>query len=81
MNEDMNRMEPFTFRLPKTGSVDPFFGGSRTFWNEKILPSKNNGSPQVDSIIIAVPGAKRGIRFILFESAKRFFERIAKEQK
>lgn len=72
---------PFSFRLPKAGAVDPFFGGARTFWNQNVLPSPTNGfKPPVKSIVRRQPGAKRGIRFILYESARAYFEGLAWEQ-
>ena len=76
-----NTLKPVTFRLPKTGTVDSYFGGARPFWNDRILPSaKNNFKPEVRSISVKQPGAKRGIRFILFESAKQYFDTLAENQ-
>jgi hypothetical protein len=74
------RIEPFAFRLPKDGELDSYFGGTRTFWNERVLPSQNNGKPPVASVVVADPDAKRGCRFILYSSAKDYFERLLKEQ-
>lgn len=72
---------PFSFRLPRNGTVDPYFGCARTCWNELILPSpRNNFCPPVKSIKKAEPGAKRGIRLILFDSAKKYFETLAESQ-
>lgn len=36
--------------------------------------------PTVASVVRKEPGTKRGIRFILYSSAKSFFEKLAKEQ-
>ena len=73
--------EPVTIRLPKTGDNDPWFGWSRTFWNQKILPcDANNGKPPIKSVVVKQPGAKRGIRLILFASARRYIEGLAREQ-
>lgn len=72
---------PVTFRLPKLGTVDPHFGGSRTFWNERILGTEENKfKPPVKSIVVKQRGAKRGIRFISFSSAKAYFEVLEQSQ-
>jgi hypothetical protein len=73
---------PITIRLPKTGQVDPWFGWSRTSWNQKILSSAaNSKTPLIKSIVEKRrPGAKRGIRLILFDSARRYVEGLAREQ-
>jgi hypothetical protein len=63
---------PYCFRLPEKGEKDIWFGGTRTFWEELI---RDNGHPAaVHSFAIRQPGAKRGIRFIDYESARAFME-------
>lgn len=72
---------PILFRLPKPGSHDPFFGGGRSFWNERILPTQANSfNPPIKSIVDRKKGAVRGVRFIVFESALAFFARLAAQQ-
>jgi len=72
---------PITFRLPKTGTNDPYFGVPRTFWNQRVLPNKfNKGKPPIKSFVVKTTGSKRGIRLILFESAKRYFQALAAQQ-
>lgn len=72
---------PVTFRLPRVGTNDPFFGCARTFWNARVLPnSGNNFKPPVKSIVVSQPGAKRGIRLIMFESARAYFNALAEVQ-
>lgn len=72
---------PRFFRLPKPGTTDPHFGGSRSYWNEKILPMECNGfKPPVRSVVERKRGAKRGIRFISFVSAVGYFQRLELEQ-
>ena len=72
---------PVTFRLPKGGTNDPFFGCARTFWNQRVLPAEaNNFAPPVKSIVIKQPGTKRGIRLIVYESAKAYFDALAAAQ-
>jgi hypothetical protein len=73
---------PITIRLPKNGETDPWFGWTRTSWNQKILEcAANKGKPPIKSIVEKKrPGAKRGVRLILFDSARRYVERLAREQ-
>ena|SRR5579859_1302357 len=72
---------PVAFRLPKIGQQDPYFGGTRTFWNELILASQRNGfNPPVRSFVKRKhPRAKTGIRFIDFQSALAWFETLKQE--
>ena len=73
--------EPVMFRLPKTGEADPYFGGSRTFWNERVLPTaENNFKPTVKSVVVKQRGARKGIRFIVFASARAYFDALAETQ-
>lgn len=72
---------PFSFRLPRPGQRDPHFGLSRSGWNELILSCAANGEkPPVKSFVRSKPGKIRGCRFILYEAARLYFERLAKEQ-
>jgi hypothetical protein len=72
---------PITFRLPQAGELDHYFGGTRTFWNERVLPNEeNNFKPPVKSVVVKQPGAKRGMRFIVFESAKAYFDALIAKQ-
>lgn len=81
MKDSNSNPEPYTFRLPKNNQTDPHFGCTRTFWNEKILPNKlNKGKPPIKSIVERQPGSKRGIRLILYRSARAYFEQLAKSQ-
>lgn len=70
---EASKPAPVCFRLPRVGERDPYFGGSRQFWNTKVLPSLNGGNPPVQSIVVKRPGATRGIRFIVYESAALYF--------
>lgn len=80
-SENTAALTPVTFRLPPAGSVDPYFGGARTFWNERVLPTpENNFKPPVKSVVVKQRGAKRGIRFIVFTSAKAYFDALAAKQ-
>jgi hypothetical protein len=72
---------PFYFRLPPPGQVDPWFQLNRSAWNALILPSaSNNFSAPIDSISTGAPSKKRGIRLVVFASAKAYFDNLYKEQ-
>jgi len=72
---------PIFFRLPKPGTVDPYFGGNRSFWNERILATpRNDHKPEVKSVTIRKRGARKGCKFIDFESALSYFNKLAEEQ-
>ena len=72
---------PFTIRIPAPGEHDPYFGCSRTWWSEKLLPCPANGfKPPITSFTDRKPGKLKGVRFILFESAIAYFERLSAEQ-
>ena len=74
------RNAPITFRLPPPGQVDPFWQRNRSGWNEIILPTPANGfRPPVKSIVERKPGNAKGRRFIVFESARRYFEHLLVE--
>jgi hypothetical protein len=81
VDQGLTTLPPYSFRLPRPGTVDPYFGGARTFWNESCLACEaNEFKPPVRSIVVRKKGASRGIRFILFESAKAYFEKLALPQ-
>jgi hypothetical protein len=70
---------PRYFRLPSPGQTDRFFDANRSFWNERVLPTpRNEFKPPVRSIVSKQKGATRGIRFIVFESAKSYFDALEK---
>ena len=75
-SKNLAPISPFCFRLPKAGEVDPYFGGTRSFWSERVLPSlRNNFMPPIKSFVVKKhPNAKTGIRFIDFKSAAAWFE-------
>lgn len=71
----------WSFRIPKPGEVDPFFGGTRTFWLERVLRTKRNGfKPEIESIVVKKTGADRGMRFVVFESAVAYFQKLRADQ-
>jgi len=61
--------------------VDPIFSLNRSAWNELCLPSERNGfKPPVKSVVIKKRNARRGIRLVVFASAKSYFDRLHAEQ-
>lgn len=77
-------IEPYCFRLPMQrppGQTDPYFGCNRSLWNQLVLRTKTNGrNPPVKSVVRKDPKAKRGIRFVIYSSAKAYFEKLAQDQ-
>jgi hypothetical protein len=72
---------PKYFRLPKGSTTDPWFDCNRSFWNERILPTaRNNFRPEVESLVVSRPGAKRGVRLVIFSSAELYFKKLREEQ-
>jgi hypothetical protein len=81
MSPEATTQTPILFRLPKPGTVDPYFGGNRSFWNERILATpRNNHKPEVRSVVVRKRGALKGCRFISFESALLYFNALAEQQ-
>ncbi len=79
--EHKGQLSPVTFRLPRTGTTDPYFGVPRTFWNQRVLPNAlNNFRPPIKSIVVKTTGTTRGIRLIVFDSAKAYFDALATAQ-
>ena len=79
--ETEKQEHPFQIRLPKPGGVDPWWSYNRSGWNTLILPTAGNDfKPPVKSIVQRQSGRKRGVRFIIFESAKAHFDKLVKEQ-
>jgi hypothetical protein len=66
-------IEPETYRLPKAGQHDPYFGLGRSAINELILPTERNGhKPPVKSFVLRQKGARTGIRLISFRSMRDY---------
>jgi hypothetical protein len=82
-------VQPFSFRVPKPGTVDPYFGATATAWKELIYPCAANGhKPPVESFTSAYlhqprrRGSRRtekrkarASRFIVYSSALAWFEK------
>src|SRR5437762_42594 len=78
-----NRILPVYIRLPKSGTLCPWTGLSRSHLNQIILPSAaNDWQPQVRSFSIRTkPGAWRGVRMIVFASLLEFLEQHQKQDR
>lgn len=73
--------KPEFIRLPKTGSLCPYTGLSRTSLNELILPNeKNNNNPQVQSFSLKKKHQIRGIRLISYASLVDYLSTVAEEE-
>lgn len=68
--------KPKFIRLPKPGSRCPWTGLSRGTLNDLIL----GPTPPVRSLVIAQPGAQRGIRLIDFDSLLGHLEKLLRKQ-
>lgn len=68
---------PIKFPLPPSGQRDPFFFEARSRWYELAVPCKaNRFRPPVKSVVDLKPGNVKGRRYIVFESARQYFERL-----
>ena len=60
---------PEFIRLPKTGTICPHTGLTRSVMNELILPCPvNNRKPPVRSILLRKPGNVGGVRLVVYQS-------------
>ena len=56
-------------RLPRTGTLCPITGLSRSKMNELVLPCRNNDfKPPVRSVVLRQKGRIKGVRLIVFKS-------------
>jgi len=61
--------DPEFIRLPKTGTLCPFTGLTRSKLNELILPcALNDYKPPVRSVVLRQKGAIKGVRLVVFKS-------------
>lgn len=62
-------VRPEFIRLPKSGTLCPWTGLSRSKLNEIILPSPGNGfRPPVRSVSLRSRGQVKGVRLVCFDS-------------
>jgi hypothetical protein len=60
---------PEFLRLPKSGTVCPWSGLTRSYINGLILPTEANAhNPPVKSVCLRQRGAKRGVRLVSYDS-------------
>ena len=65
----INQRTPEFIRLPKTGTLCPYTGLTRSKLNELVLACPaNEYKPQVKSVCLRQKGAIKGIRLVVFES-------------
>ena len=68
--------DPEYIRLPKTGTLCPYTGLTRSYVNELILPTGlNKFKPPVKSICLRKRGAKTGVRLIVFASLMAYLKK------
>lgn len=61
--------DPEFLRLPKTGTLCPFSGLTRSKMNELVLPClQNENKPPVRSVVLRQKGKVKGVRLIVFKS-------------
>ena len=61
--------DPEFIRLPKTGTLCPYTGLTRSKLNELVLPCpQNDHKPPVKSVCLRQRGAVKGVRLIVFKS-------------
>jgi len=72
---------PLVTRLPKSGQKEPYSGLSRTWLDLLTRPQPgNNFDPPVQSHILAVKGAGRGVRLINVRSLLDYVSSLSGEQ-
>ena len=65
--------DPEFIRLPKTGTLCPYSGLTRSKLNELVLPCPpNDHKPQVKSVCLRQRGAVKGVRLIVYRSLMDF---------
>jgi len=68
------------YRLPKPGTLDPIFQLSRSTWNILILPcAANDFKPPIQSVSLRKRGSVRGVRLIVADSARAYFNALIAE--
>ena len=73
--------DPEWIRLPKTGTLCPYSGLSRSKLNELVLPCPaNDFKPPVKSIVLRRKGAVKGCRLISYSALIFFLNKLAQEQ-
>lgn len=72
-SNERQAIKPEFIRLPKSGSLCPWTGLSRSKMNELVLPSAaNDYKPAVGSKVLRKRGQIRGCRLIVFDSLIEF---------
>lgn len=75
-----SQRDPEFIRLPKTGTLCPLSGLTRSKMNELVLPCpQNDHKPPVRSVVLRQRGAVKGVRLIVFKSLMDFLHAQATE--
>ena len=65
--------DPEFIRLPKTGTLCPYSGLTRSKLNELVLACPaNDHKPQVKSVCLRQKGAIKGVRLIVYRSLMEY---------
>ena len=68
-------------RLPKPGTLDSKYNLCRSTWNSLILPcAANDYHPPIKSISLRKRGAVRGVRLIVADSARTYFNSLIAQE-
>ena len=71
-----NQRDPEFIRLPKTGTLCPYTGLTRSKMNELVLPCpQNDHKPPVKSVCLRQRGAVKGVRLVSFDSLITFIRK------
>jgi hypothetical protein len=74
-------IRPEFIRLPKSKTLCPFTGLSRSKLNELVLPSElNRFKPPVKSISVRNRGQSRGVRLISFDSLIEYLSQLTSDK-
>ena len=81
LSATVESVQPEFIRLPKTGSLCPRTGLSRSKLNELILPSPlNRFRPPVRSISLRNRGQVKAVRLVVFDSLMSYLRQLEAEQ-
>lgn len=80
-SEQPRAPRPEFIRLPKSGSLCPWTGLSRSKLNELVLPSPlNRFRPPVRSVSLRNRGQVKAVRLVAFDSLMGYLRRLETEQ-
>ena len=75
VSTSQGQIKPEYLRLPKSGTLCPWTGLSRSKLNELILPNEHNEfKPPVRSICLRNRGQHKGVRLVVFDSLMEYLK-------